>query len=1129
VEISVVDVQRRSRPPDEARFRRVFDAALQRLGRDHEAAALARIREVYGRTAADLADAEFTLPSLDVTLDWGAGATDEELSATWASAMWRALSDQITSRELVPKQRARTRRGVEAEPKAVEAAIVGGGRDGLGAAVSTHGTTGVMRKRKGTERSSGVAPADYAVFFGRGDKYQTGAKLYMKAWHPGHRQLDATSFEDMFVKLAGDIRARRAGGEAFWIREIALVTHAVAGGLMVPLSEDDRKKGDREFTPDDVIALQNRYRDGALARLRGARAEVIAAFDPVHTRIVVRGCNFGQSSEGLAALRDVFGGRVSAWAPKGYQVFQVLSLGAKEDSAALKELGITDAATAYDFLVKQRYLTEPDDEALVAAGFVAEGATPTSEQRRRYKAKYVEDKFGKPPVIPVEAYIAATARQTGAETDEEKERRGDEAEKKKQTLHKKEKRIVFRPEHDELVLEPREIAGFLPTERPSAEDYESRTKHWGGGRVWGASYGRLGTADPEIDRLSRDEIIRRAATLRNPYRPENAAMLVRLMDSYKRRPTASDLNDPLWPLPRVAEYFGDEDRLGRDAALHPGAPAYDVLEKETLKYRKPKPEQQARAEEETRRARELAGEIAVPAGAMSRAQQLGERDFDARGRVDPLPDGIRLWNFAVNGAELRPQFKQPLLELAKRVARKTDVTLTIDGHTSSSGDEAHNDGLAAARAQQVLLFLQAAGVPAPRMVPTGYGERRPVVPERKGRALVPRNMAQNRRVEVRMVKAAAPPAKPSVAPAPKASKVEPGLVPITPVDAIAIKTDLEIPLPGRTKVGVVIVTGALKFAFQGTFGLRDARKIVKLTPDERKAAFEYAVKTELGNVRIEGEVKDGKASKVKIGLSATEMFDIDFAAATDLRKAFQVEFKLKTPPGLTTITVGDWVFRGQVSGSALLYFGPDPTVVATLAQRGGRVIVRAVARGGAALNSLFFTELGTVTALGAVAVGVGVAAAGVTWLGFVLYQIGEAHKEGRWRRAASEFAWGYGHFLMELTQSEKGVHPLVKSRVTQLVPIDWPAEFKKYVKPWIDDEDQAAFDRLYDLGRAAVAQDYNAYVKLYGDEAWNKLAAAHRRKYGEDFQVRENRYKYMVWTQLKERKSAIGVPLEVGP
>jgi outer membrane protein OmpA-like peptidoglycan-associated protein len=1001
---------------------------------------------------------------------------------------------------------------------------------------------GLIQRQKnapGTAPTSGVKETSYAIFFGRGDQYQVGAKLYMKTWYPDHRQLDALSLEDMFVQLAADLRARRAAGEAVWISEIALVTHAVAGGLMIPLSEEDRRRGDRdkgdlEFTPEDVVALQKRYGEQALARLRTAREEVLAAFEMGHTRIVVRGCNFGQSTAGLAALRDFFGGRVGTYAPKGYQVFQVLSLGSAEDRAALGELGINDAADAYDFLVRQRYLDDPDDAALVRAGVTVEGVPPTEKQRRDYKAQYVEHKFGNPPVIPVEAYIMASERETGAEDDEKREARRDEAEQKKQTLRRKEKRVVFRKEVDELVLEPREIEGFRPTERPSDEEYEG-SEHWEGGRVWGRVSVDYGESDPAIDALSPDELISRAAPLRNPYRPQNAAMLLRLLRSYVRRPTAADDNDPLWPIPQVAKYFGDEEQIARDAALHPGPPAYDVLlAKEPLKYRMPTPEQRAQAEEETTRARAVAETVAADAASVVRARQVSERDFDARGRADMLPDGgLRLWNFAVGSADLRPQFQAPLLALAKQAAARHDVVLTVSGHTSSSGDEGLNEGLAAARAQRVFDALAAAGLPSYVITPSGHGERQPLVQERNRGRLVPRAMAQNRRVEIVLVKVSAPSSTttptPTPAPGPApAGPSQPSADPIKLIDALALKKDFgPYPLFGRRRVGVLIVSGDWKLSLEGRFGLQDPTTTLKLTPDQKKAAFEVALKTELGNMRVEGEVQDGKSSKVKIGIGPTDWLDIDFAASGDLTKPFQVEFKAR-PFTDATLKAGPFAFRGRLSGSVILYFGPDPRLVATLAKRGGQAVLRAVVRGGAALEGLVFTELGTVTTLGAVAIGVGVGALAITMLGYFLYKIGGANIEGRVLRGASQFSWGYAHMLMQLTH-EAGVNATTREKVDKYLSVDWQPLFTAKAKRWVDDEDEAALNSLYYLGEAAVAQDYNRYVRVYGDEQWKKLAASHRAKYGENYQDRENAYNELVRGQLKDGDGTFGVPMDVNP
>jgi outer membrane protein OmpA-like peptidoglycan-associated protein len=956
----------------------------------------------------------------------------------------------------------------------------------------------------------------YAFIFSGKDDYGRAAEAYVRQWLPDHRLGWASTFEEMFAHIAAELAADRRSGHPVRISEIVVITHGYAGGLLVPLTKEDRKKEDafrqwrREhpnedptrydwtkrghFTPE-YLALVQKDQTKATAALRRARRDVLAALDE-RAQIIVRGCNFGQSGEGLRALRDFFGGHVETAAPVGYQGFEMTYVRPDHPVPALRS-----EAGAYDFLVEQGYL---------------EGASDLTDKQ---KEGIIRRRFGRPSRIPAEFFVF-----------------GQESYQAEKTALKKlppSRRSAFAKESDPYVVTPGEISDYKPLEPASGKEFEIRDQGRRQGQVWGVTPA-TGRRDPELDDLSRDELIARAGKLQNPYRPQHAAMLLRLYRVWERKSTIpswdtrANKDDPLFGIHDEEKIFPYRRRFAADAALAPSPVADDRFEKGELKYRTRAAAERANAEE----AGASAAARVAAATAPGAAAAVTERDFDARGRVDNLPDGgLRLWNFPVNSADLRSQFKQPLVQLARRVSARMDVTLTIEGHTSSSGDEPRNEGLATARAQQVVALLQAAGVPAQRMAPTGYGERRPLVAERKAEAIIPRNMAQNRRVEIHLVKVTPPsaptPAKPAGQVPAKAPKSQPGPTPTGLIDAIEFKKNIKIPGTARKKVGVLLVTVEGKITLQGKIGLRDAGKTLKLTPDEKKVAFEAAFQSDLGRLKIEGEVQDGKPSQIKLGLDVTEWLTIDFAANSDFTKPFQLDIKNK--PVDVTLPVGDWTFRGRVYVTLSLYFGPDPKVAASLAARGGRAILRVVARGGAAAHGLLFTELGAVTTVGAVTIGVGVVVAGVVWLGFVLYQIGEAHKEGRWLAAGSQFAWGYGHMLMQLTAYETVINQPMKDTVARRLSIDWKREFKEKVKQWIDDENKAALDRIYYLGEAAAANDYNMYVKVYGEKQWTKLTATHRHKYGEDFQARENRYNRIVYNQVKERESTFGVPLEANP
>jgi len=957
---------------------------------------------------------------------------------------------------------------------------------------------------------------EYAFIFSGKDDYGRAAEAYVRQWLPDHHIGWASTFEDMFEQIAAELAADRRSGRPVRIREIVVVTHGYAGGLLIPLTKDDRKKEDafrqwrREhpnedpthydwkkrghFTPE-YLALVQTDQTKATAALRRARRDVLAALDE-RAQIIVRGCNFGQSGEGLRALRDFFGGHVETAAPVGYQGFETTYVRPDNPVPELR----TEAG-AYDFLVKQGYLKDAGDLS------------------DKEKEQFIRRRFGRPALIPAEFFTFGHERI--------------EAEKKTLKELPPSKRSAFAKELDPYVVTPSEIEDYKPLEPASDKEHKIKDQELRQGPVWGIATG-TGRVDAELDSLSLDELVARARKLQTPYQPAHAPMLLRLYRVWERKFLATapfgPHDEPLRHLDADQKAFPYRKRFEADAALAPSAVTDDRFEKGTLKYRTRDEAERASAEQAGESARAQVTEAAAPGAAAA----VTERDFDARGRVDTLPDGgLRLWNFAVGSAELRSQFKKPLLDLARRVAGKTDVTLTIEGHTSSSGDEAHNEGLATGRAQQVLALLQASGVQASLMTPTGFGERRPLVQERKGGALIPRNMAQNRRVEIRLVTVTAKPAPLPAKPTAPAGQVpvKPTTVgppsPITLIDAIEFKKNFKIPGSLKTKVGVLLVSVEGKITLQGKIGLRDSSKTLKLTPDEKKAAFEAAFQSDLGKLKIEGEVTDGKASQVKVGLDVTDWLTIDFAANSDLTKPFQLDIKNK--PVDVTLPVGNLAFRGRVYVTLSIYFGPDPKVVASLVARGGRAIVRVVARGGSAAYGLLFTELGTVTTFGAVMIGVGAAAAAVVWLGFVLYQIGEAHKEGRWLAGASQFSWGYGHLLMQLTAYEKAINQPMKDKVAQRLSTGGRAELEQTVKRWVNDEDKAALNKMYWLGEGAAAEDYHMYVTLYGDEQWIKLAAAYRKKYGEDYQARENRYKRIVYEQLKEHKDTFGVPLDVNP
>ena len=98
--------------------------------------------------------------------------------------------------------------------------------------------------------------------------------------------------------------------------------------------------------------------------------------------------------------------------------------------------------------------------------------------------------------------------------------------------------------------------------------------------------------------------------------------------------------------------------------------------------------------------------------------------------------------FASNRAELRPEARRVLDQIADFLERNEAISVTIEGHTDSMGSEAHNQDLSQRRAQAAVDYIAGQGVAASRLGAVGKGESEPTAPND-----TPENRAKNRRVE----------------------------------------------------------------------------------------------------------------------------------------------------------------------------------------------------------------------------------------------------------------------------------------------------------------------------------------------------------------------------------------------
>ncbi len=100
-------------------------------------------------------------------------------------------------------------------------------------------------------------------------------------------------------------------------------------------------------------------------------------------------------------------------------------------------------------------------------------------------------------------------------------------------------------------------------------------------------------------------------------------------------------------------------------------------------------------------------------------------------------------SFDVGRADIKSNFRPVLDAFAKSLLNNTATTVTIIGHTDSTGSDAVNNPLSLNRAASTRDYLVARGVPASRIAIDGRGSREPLVANDTAA-----NRAKNRRVEI---------------------------------------------------------------------------------------------------------------------------------------------------------------------------------------------------------------------------------------------------------------------------------------------------------------------------------------------------------------------------------------------
>jgi outer membrane protein OmpA-like peptidoglycan-associated protein len=102
--------------------------------------------------------------------------------------------------------------------------------------------------------------------------------------------------------------------------------------------------------------------------------------------------------------------------------------------------------------------------------------------------------------------------------------------------------------------------------------------------------------------------------------------------------------------------------------------------------------------------------------------------------------------FETNSAKLKPESSETLDKVAASIKEWPDVKILVAGHTDSTGADAHNLKLSAARANAVLDYLVSKGVPRTQLAAGGFGEKEPIADNKTAEG-----RAKNRRVGLRRV------------------------------------------------------------------------------------------------------------------------------------------------------------------------------------------------------------------------------------------------------------------------------------------------------------------------------------------------------------------------------------------
>jgi len=103
--------------------------------------------------------------------------------------------------------------------------------------------------------------------------------------------------------------------------------------------------------------------------------------------------------------------------------------------------------------------------------------------------------------------------------------------------------------------------------------------------------------------------------------------------------------------------------------------------------------------------------------------------------------------FDFNKATIRPESYPVLDSIAQLLKENPSIIVEVAGHTDERGSYEYNMKLSQARAEAVVNYLIKKGIDPRRLIPRGYGESQPIIPNAKTEA----EHQMNRRVEFRII------------------------------------------------------------------------------------------------------------------------------------------------------------------------------------------------------------------------------------------------------------------------------------------------------------------------------------------------------------------------------------------